>query len=118
MRPTGSCRMSAAAEIMPDPVDVEVFWRPGCPFCAALRADLAGRGISAAWRDIWVDADAAAVVRRVNEGNETVPTVRVGGTFLTNPTGAEVARALLGRPGTVAYRRRTGMLRRPTAERG
>lgn len=118
MWPTGSCRMSAALEAKPAPVDVEVFWRPGCPFCAALRADLVGRGIDGVWRDIWVEPDAAAVVRSVNGGNETVPTVRVGDSFLTNPTGAEVSRALLGRPGTVAYRRRAGRLKRPTAERG
>lgn len=94
-------------------VQVEVFWRPHCPFCAALRADLARRGITAQWRDIWQDEKARDIVREANHGNETVPTVRIGGRTLTNPSGAEVAELLLGRPGTVAYRRRHRLIRRP-----
>lgn len=74
------------------PPHVEVFWRPGCPFCMALRADLAARRVKAEWRNIWEDEEAAALVRSANRGNETVPTVRVGTAFLTNPSGREVAR--------------------------
>ena len=73
---------------------VEVFWRPGCVFCVALRADLALRGIAAKWVDIWEDDDAAAFVRSVNSGNEVVPTVRVGGHVRTNPSGRDVAALL------------------------
>lgn len=76
---------------------VEVFWRPGCGFCAALRRDLRRRGIESLWHDIWSDEPSRAYVRSVNAGNETVPTVRIGTTVLTNPSGAQVA-AELGLP--------------------
>ena len=80
----------------PAAVTVEVFWRPGCPYCASLRRDLARRGIDATWRNIWQDEQARSRVRKANGGNETVPTVRVGPEFLTNPSGARVAQ-LTGR---------------------
>ena len=70
---------------------VEVFWRPGCVFCMILRDDLERRSIEATWRNIWEDEDAADFVRSVNEGNEVVPTVRVGQEVRTNPAGHVVA---------------------------
>lgn len=76
---------------------IEVFWRPGCPFCQALRMGLRLRGVRATWRNIWEDPEAAKIVRAHNGGNETVPTVRVGTTVLSNPTARAVrshARAL------------------------
>lgn len=76
----------------------EIYWRPGCPYCSALRRDLDRRGVPTVWRDIWVDEQARAFVRSVNNDNETVPTVRVGSTTLTNPSGARVARLLAGDP--------------------
>lgn len=60
-----------------------------------LRRDLDRRGVPAVWHNIWEDDDARRFVRRANQGNETVPTVRVGMATLTNPSGREVA-ALLG----------------------
>lgn len=107
-RPPGSLGMTAIPEPTAEssqPV-VEVFWRPGCPFCTALRIDLGRRGIAAQWRNIWQDPGARALVREINNGNETVPTVRVGSVQLTNPSGHEVAEAVLGRHGSVARRRR------------
>ncbi len=112
--PPGSPHMSATPEPTAEtssPV-AEVFWRPGCPFCTALRIDLGRRGITAQWRDIWQDQDARAIVREINNGNETVPTVRVGTVHLTNPSGREVADAVLGRDGSVARRRRLSALGR------
>lgn len=91
--PPGCFVMSTAKERTASDV-VEVFWRPGCPFCAALRADLAIRRVNAVWRNIWQDEEAAALVRLANEGNETVPTIRVGTAFLTNPSGRQVARLI------------------------
>jgi mycoredoxin len=44
--------------------------------------------------NIWEDPDAAAVVRSVNDGNELVPTVRIGDTFLSNPSLKDVRDAL------------------------
>jgi len=72
----------------------EVFWRPGCHYCEALRSDLDRRGITAVWRDIWSDDEALAFVRSVNRGNETVPTVRIPHHTMTNPTGAQISELL------------------------
>ncbi len=92
---------------------VEVYWRPGCPYCRRLRGDLRRRGIEARWRNIWTDAAARELVREANHGDETVPTVRLGKRVMTNPSGAEVAAALpgygapappAGRPTTVTVR--------------
>jgi glutaredoxin len=69
---------------------VEVFWRPGCPFCLVLRTGLVLRGVRPTWRNIWEDLEAAAFVRAHNQGNETVPTVRIGSTVLTNPSARTV----------------------------
>ena len=44
--------------------------------------------------DIWEDAEAAAVVRSVNDGAELVPTIRIGATFLSNPSLKQVRDAL------------------------
>lgn len=76
--------------------EVEVMWRPGCPYCRALRSELHGRGVEATWRNIWSDAEARDLVRVANGGDETVPTVRVGDTWLTNPGWSDIA-PLLGR---------------------
>lgn len=57
---------------------VTVMWRPGCPFCAMLLRGLDRTGLVYDRVDIWEHPEAAAWVRTVAEGNETVPTVRVG----------------------------------------
>ncbi|MDO4716870.1 MAG: glutaredoxin domain-containing protein [Propionibacteriaceae bacterium] len=69
---------------------LEVFWRPSCPFCVLLRADLKLRGVRAHWRNIWEDEEARDIVRAANGGHETVPTVRYGDITLTNPSGSAV----------------------------
>lgn len=74
---------------------VTVYWRPGCPFCAMLRAGLRRHDVEFTEVDIWQDPDAAAFVRSVARGNETVPTVTVGTVSLVNPSAREVA-ALVG----------------------
>lgn len=66
--------------------DVTVYWRPGCGFCAALLARLETSDIDFAMVNIWDDPDAAAYVRSVAHGHETVPTVKVGDTALVNPS--------------------------------
>lgn len=43
--------------------------------------------------NIWTDREAAATVRRLAGGNETVPTVVVGDTSFVNPSAAEVLAA-------------------------
>lgn len=69
---------------------IDVYWRPGCGFCAAMRTSLAAAGIDAHWHNIWEDADDATYVRSVADGNETVPTVRVGDQVLVAPRPRDV----------------------------
>lgn len=45
-------------------------------------------------RNIWDNADDAAVVRAITGGDETVPTVIVGDVGLVNPTMKQVKAAL------------------------
>jgi mycoredoxin len=74
---------------------VEFFWRPGCPFCMLLERSLTKAGITLDKRNIWEEDEAAAIVRAAADGNETVPTVRVGDVALVNPSKKQVL-ALLG----------------------
>ena len=78
------------------PGEVTFFWRPGCGFCTRLRAGLEQAGVALDERNIWEDPDAAAFVRSVARGNETVPTVVVRGSALVNPPAAEVLARLAG----------------------
>ena len=80
-------------DVAGSPAPVTVYWRPGGPYCARLRRGLRRAGVVTEEVDIWADPDAAAVVRRAARGNETVPTVAVGGRFLVNPSVAEVLAA-------------------------
>ena len=73
---------------------VTMYWRPGCGFCAALERQLVKHEIRFDKRNIWEEPDAAAFVRSVARGNETVPTVTVGDTSLVNPSLADVAELL------------------------
>ena len=63
-----------------------VYWRPGCPYCARLLGDLDRIGLPIAKVNIWEDAGAAATVRAIAGGNETVPTVVVGNTVVVGDT--------------------------------
>jgi len=70
---------------------VTVYWRPGCPFCSSLRSGLERAGVAYHEVNIWQDDQAAAFVRSVADGNETVPTVTVGDRSLVNPSASAVA---------------------------
>jgi len=74
--------------------EVEFYWRPGCPFCIALRRRLRRRGIPIMPVNIWEHPDAAQRVRTATGGDETVPTVFVGQRSLVNPSIGEVEAAL------------------------
>ena len=74
--------------------EVVFYWRPGCPFCSRLEGALARANVPMAKRNIWDDPDAAAFVRSVADGNETVPTVTVGDRSYVNPSPAELAKVL------------------------
>lgn len=100
----GSTRCTSPAERDPPPVsatkpstaNVTVYWRPGCGFCSMLRAGLRRADLAYEEVNIWDDPDAAAFVRSVADGNETVPTVTIGGVALVNPSSREVV--ALARP--------------------
>ncbi|WP_216215610.1 glutaredoxin family protein [Amycolatopsis aidingensis] len=70
----------------PQPTEIEFYWRPGCPFCMALRQPLRRSGLPVREINIWEDPEAAARVRSVADGNETVPTVFVGEHAMVNPS--------------------------------
>ena len=69
-----------------------VYWRPGCMFCLKMRLGLRLRGVDHDAVNIWRDDDARATVRSHAGGNETVPTVVIGGEHLVNPSVREVVR--------------------------
>ena len=77
--------------------DVIFYWRPGCGFCAALERQLVRNEILFDKRNIWDDPAAAAFVRSVARGNETVPTIVVGDQSFVNPSIDEVVEALAPR---------------------
>lgn len=79
---------------MSEPTGVTVYWRPGCPYCMMLRSGLRKTGLAYREIDIWAEPAAAGYVRSVAGGNETVPTVRVGGRALVNPTVRQVLDAV------------------------
>ena len=102
LRPSSSNPISQAeaAQLMEAPVGdggrtVIIYHRPGCTYCAHLRLKLTGVKSKAHWVDIWADEDAAAYVRMVNDGNETVPTVVIDGVPHSNPDPSEVRAALV-----------------------
>lgn len=74
--------------------EVVLLWRPGCGFCLALQHGLDRAGLDYTKRNIWQDADAAALVRRFAAGSETVPTVLVGDLGLVNPSSGQVLRTV------------------------
>lgn len=73
---------------------VRLYWRPGCAFCAVLRFRLHRHHLAMEEINIWDDPAAAAFVRSVAGGNETVPTVVIGDRSLVNPSPREVIDAV------------------------
>jgi mycoredoxin len=62
-----------------------VYTRAACPYSMRLERRLRRAGITYDRIDIWADGEAAAFVRSVARGHETVPTVIVDGEVLVNP---------------------------------
>lgn len=73
---------------------VVIHWRPGCGFCSALLEGVAETPLDHDTVNIWEDEEGAAFVRSVTDGNETVPTVRVGDVALVNPTVRQLLQAV------------------------
>ncbi len=86
--------MNAASSPSSTTPAVEFYWRPGCPFCSMLERSLTRSGLALDKRNIWDDPAAAARVREVARGNETVPTVVVGEKSFVNPSAGEVLQAV------------------------
>ena len=74
--------------------DVTVYWRPMCGYCETLKRSLATRGIDYDDVNIWEDRSQAEIVKQANNGDELVPTVRVGRTFMSNPSIDQVLAAV------------------------
>ncbi len=79
------------------PSRIDLYWRPGCGFCAMLQRKLDKLGIERVEHDIWEDPDDAAVVRQHANGNETVPTVVIGDVGFVNPSAGELVAYLTQR---------------------
>ena len=66
-----------------------------CGYCQRLKAQLGSEGITITEIDIEHDAEAAALVEKINGGNRTVPTVVYeDGTAVTNPSLRQVKEKL------------------------
>ncbi|MBM3682327.1 MAG: mycoredoxin [Actinobacteria bacterium] len=66
-----------------------------CGYCQRLKAQLGREGITITEIDIEHDAEAAALVEKINGGNRTVPTVVYeDGTAVTNPSLKQVKEKL------------------------
>ena len=92
--------------------EIVVYTRPGCPYCFTLRAGLRWSGLTFREIDIWENPAAAAFVRSVANGNETVPTVTVGGISMVNPSTRRV-RSFAAEPGGIKDAKHRRWLRRP-----
>ncbi|MEC4019943.1 glutaredoxin domain-containing protein [Streptomyces sp. H27-D2] len=77
-----------------DRAGVVVYWRPGCPYCMKMRLRLRFTRLRYTEVNIWKDHEAAAFVRTVADGNETVPTVTVAGKAMVNPSKRQVLEAV------------------------
>ncbi|QBI21836.1 NrdH-redoxin [Egibacter rhizosphaerae] len=65
-----------------------------CGYCTTLKRELARREVPFEDVNIFTNREAAETVRAANGGDELVPTVRVGETFLPNPSVEEVLAVL------------------------
>jgi mycoredoxin len=71
---------------------ITMYSTPWCGYCRRLKGQLERAGISYSEVDIEQHPDAADLVAKVNNGNQTVPTVVFpDGSALTNPSIAQVA---------------------------
>lgn len=73
---------------------IDFYWRPGCPFCMNLERKLNGLNVPLNKQNIWDAPQAAATVRSIANGNETVPTVVVGAAKMVNPSADQVLQAI------------------------
>lgn len=77
-----------------DQEGVVVYWRPMCTYCMKLLLRLRFTRLRYTKVNIWKDPEAAAFVRSVADGNETVPTVTVAGRAMVNPSKRQLMEAV------------------------
>jgi mycoredoxin len=97
---------------------VTVYWRPGCLSCSGLLRGLERWGLPFERIDIWEDPEAAAVVRSVTGGAETVPTVMVDDLALVDPTTRDVLRVVAERAPEILPEAARQDLARPPSKLG
>ncbi|MET0864508.1 MAG: glutaredoxin domain-containing protein [Nakamurella sp.] len=86
-----------------------VYRRDYCGYCMRLERALHKAEVPYERRDIYADPEAAAFVRSVNNGDETVPTVVIGdGDVRTNPDPDQLLRDLGYPPKSSLWDRLTG----------
>ena len=73
---------------------IDFYWRPGCGFCMGLERSLSRAEVPFQKFNIWDSDDHAAFVRSVANGNETVPTLKIGEISLVNPSLGQVLAAM------------------------
>ena len=73
---------------------IDFFWRPGCGFCMSLERRLKNAGVPIKKYNIWENKRDKAFVKSVANGNETVPTLRIGSISLVNPSLGQVLEAM------------------------
>ena len=76
------------------PDAITFYWRPGCGFCMGLERRLEHLGVPMDKHNIWEEPEAAATVRSMANGNETVPTVVIGEARMVNPSADAVLAAI------------------------
>ncbi|MBT2233303.1 mycoredoxin [Nonomuraea sp. NEAU-A123] len=87
-------RDRATSHALADRTGMVIYWRPGCKYCMRLRMRLRFTPLRYTEVNIWKDPEAAAFVRSVANGNETVPTVTVAEKAMVNPSKAQVLEAV------------------------
>jgi mycoredoxin len=71
--------------------DFTVYTTSWCGFCARLKSQLRQQGIGFNEVDIETNPEAVGIVTKINNGNETVPTVVFSDGFaLTNPSVSQI----------------------------
>lgn len=78
---------STTSSVTDDTAALTMYTTPWCGYCQRLKGQLERAGIS--WSEVNIEDDpaAAAKVKEINGGNETVPTlVFADGSALTNPS--------------------------------
>lgn len=74
-----------------------MYTTPWCGYCFRLKKVLQAEGIEFTEIDIEGDPASAEFVASVNEGNQTVPTLKFpDGSTLTNPTAKDIKAKLAG----------------------